>query len=250
MGKLDKKIIIVTGAASGIGEACVRLFAEEGGTVVVADLQEDAGTGIANEIGGRFVKVDVSNPADVEAMIKATVDEYGRIDILMNNAGIDGDQATTDKSTLENWDKVMATNINGVYYGMKYVLPTMIAQRGGVILNTASTVGLNAMGGIPAYSASKGGVIQLTKAVAIENAPYRIRANTICPSVVMTPLLEKFIQGTPDPDAARQGFESLNPLPGMVTSEAIARAALFLVSDDSEFISAVALPVDGGYTAT
>ena len=129
------------------------------------------------------------------------------------------------------------------------VLPVMLAQKGGVILNTGSTVGLNAMGGLPAYSASKAGVIHLSKAVAIEYAYSNIRVNVICPSAVETPLLRHFIESAADPEGARRGFESLNPLPGMVTVDAVAKAALFLVSDDAAFITAVALPIDGGYTA-
>jgi NAD(P)-dependent dehydrogenase (short-subunit alcohol dehydrogenase family) len=249
MGKLQDKVVIVTGGASGLGRGCCELFASEGAKVVVADVQEETGKEVAEAVGGTFVQVDVTDPASVESMVQTTVDQFSRIDILMNNAGIDGDQAVTANSSLENWRRVMAINMDGVYYGMKYALPVMIEQRGGVILNTASTVGLNAMGGIPAYTASKAGVVHLTKSVAIENAIYNIRANAICPSVVMTPLLEHFIDSSPDPESARAGFQNLNPMPGIVTVEAVAKAALFLVSDDSAFISAVALPIDGGYTA-
>jgi NAD(P)-dependent dehydrogenase (short-subunit alcohol dehydrogenase family) len=249
MGKLQDKIAIITGAASGLGQGIAELFAQEGAKVVVADIQEDAGKQLADELGGMFVQVDVTDPASVEAMIQSVVDRYDRIDILVNNAGIDGEQAVTADSSLENWRRVMSINIDGVYYGMKYVLPVMVAQRGGVILNTASTVGLNAIPAIPAYSASKAGVIQLSKAVAIENAAYRIRVNAICPSVVETPLLKHFIESTPDPEGARAGLALLNPMPGMVTVDAVAKAALFLVSDDAAFITAVALPIDGGYTA-
>jgi NAD(P)-dependent dehydrogenase (short-subunit alcohol dehydrogenase family) len=249
LGKLDDRIAIITGAASGLGEACATLFAAEGARVVVADIQDERGKALAERLGGLYVHTDVTRPDEIEALVATTRDQYGRIDIMMNNAGIDGEQAATPQSSLENWSRVMDINLNGVYYGMKYVLPVMIEQRGGVILNTASTVGLNAMGMLPAYSASKAGVIHLTKAVAIENAGWRVRANAICPSVVETPLLEHFIANSPDPEQTRRGFESLNPLPGMVTPEAVARAALFLVSDDSAFISGVALPIDGGYTA-
>jgi NAD(P)-dependent dehydrogenase (short-subunit alcohol dehydrogenase family) len=249
MGKLQDKITIITGGASGLGEGCAQLFAREGATVVVADIQDDAGQKLANRLGGAYLHVDVTDPAAVEGMIKSTVERYGRIDILMNNAGIDGEQAITADSSLENWDRVMAINMNGVYYGMKYVLPVMVEQKGGVILNTASTVGLNAMGALPAYSASKAGVIHLSKSVAIECAYHNIRVNAICPSVVETPLLTHFIESASDPEGARQGFATLNPLPGMVTVDAVAKAALFLVSDDAAFITAVALPIDGGYTA-
>jgi NAD(P)-dependent dehydrogenase (short-subunit alcohol dehydrogenase family) len=249
MARLQDKITIITGAASGLGQGIAELFAREGATVVVADIQKEAGERLAGELGGMFVHVDVTDPASVEAMIQSTVDRYGRIDILVNNAGIDGDQASTADSSLENWRQVMSINMDGVYYGMKYVLPVMVSQKGGVILNTASTVGLNAMGAIPAYSASKAGVIHLSKSVAIEYASYGIRVNAICPSVVETPLLRNFIENTPDPEGARTGLAMLNPMPGMVTVDAVAKAALFLVSDDASFITAVALPIDGGYTA-
>jgi NAD(P)-dependent dehydrogenase (short-subunit alcohol dehydrogenase family) len=249
MGKLRDKIAVITGAASGIGAGCAELFAREGATVVVADIQDGAGQKLADGIGGMFLHVDVTDPASVEEMITSAVERYGRIDILMNNAGIDGQQGITGDSSIQNWEQVTSINLNGVYYGMKYVLPVMLAQKGGVILNTGSTVGLNAMGGLPAYSASKAGVIHLSKAVAIEYAYWKIRVNVICPSVVETPLLHHFIESAPDPEGARQGFASLNPLPGMVTVDAVAKAALFLVSDDASFITAVALPIDGGYTA-
>ena len=249
MGKLDQRVAIVTGAASGIGEACARRFAHEGARVVVADLQGETGKKLADEIGGLFVQTDVSRAESVQAMAETVHSELGRIDILMNNAGIDGKQAPTSKSDLENWDRVMAININGTFYGMRFVLPFMIEQRSGVILNTGSTAGLNGLPGLPAYSASKSGVIHLTRSVAVENAPYGIRANAICPSVVQTPLLNHFIETSPDPQTTRRTFESMNPLPGMVTTDAVAEASLFLVCDDSAFISGVALPIDGAYTA-
>lgn len=249
MGKLQDRIAIVTGGGSGIGRACAELFAGEGAKVVIADIDEQAGRTAAADVGGLYLQVDVSDPSSVEAMIKTTVEKFGRVDILMNNAGIDGDHAVTGDSSIENWKRVTSINMDGVYYGMKYALPVMVEQKGGVILNTASTVGMNALPGLPSYSASKAGVIQLSKAAAIEYAWHKIRVNAICPSVVDTPLLRHLIASTPDPEAARMGFEHLNPMPGMVTADAVAKAALFLVSDDSSFITAVALPIDGGYTA-
>lgn len=250
MAKLSERTVIVTGAASGIGATCAETFAREGARVVIGDLNDQAGEELANRIAGIFVHTDVSEASSVENLIKEAHAQTHRIDVIMNNAGIDGEQASTGKSSPENWDRVVGVNLNGVYYGMKYALPHMIRQQSGVILNTGSTVGLNGMGGLPAYSASKAGVIHLTRAVAVENARHNIRANSICPSVVQTPLLEHFIENSEDPSAARKTFEELNPMPGMVTREDIANAALFLISDDSKFISGVALPVDGGYTAS
>jgi NAD(P)-dependent dehydrogenase (short-subunit alcohol dehydrogenase family) len=249
MGKLEGKITIVTGAASGIGKACAELFAREGAKVVIADIQDDAGELVAREIGGHYMHVDLTDPSQVEGMIQAAVEKLGRVDILMNNAGIEGAPGITGDSSIENWKRVMSVNIDAVYYGMKYVLPVMVEQKGGVILNTSSTVGINAIPGLPAYSASKAAVVQLSKAAAIEYAYHRIRVNVICPAVVDTPLVRHLIAQTPDPEGALVGFELMNPMPGMITLDAVAKAALFLVSDDSSHITAVALPVDGGYTA-
>lgn len=246
--KLQGKVAIVTGAASGIGKACAEKFAAEGAKVVVADISEK-GKDVAAAINGHYIHVDVTSAQSVEAMVNETVQRFGKLDIIMNNAGIDGKQAPTDESTLENWREVISINLDGVYYGMKYALGVMKAQKSGVVLNTASIVGMVAFPNIPPYSASKAGVIQLTKAAAIEYAQYGIRVNAICPSVVMTPLVEHFIETSEDPEATRKRFENLNPLPGIVTLEAVANAALFLVSDDSAFISGVALPIDGAYTA-
>jgi len=249
MGRLEGKIAIVTGAASGLGKACAARFAEEGARVVIADVQDELGEAVAKELGGLYVHTDVSKPEEVENMIRFTVDSCERIDILMNNAGVDGEGGITGESSIENWRRVMSINIDGVYYGMKYVLPVMIEQRSGVILNTASTVGCNAIPGLPAYTASKAGVIQLSKTTAIEYADKHIRVNAICPAVVDTPLVRALIEASPDVEAVRRGFETMNPMPGMVTADAVASAALFLVSDEASFITAVALPIDGGYTA-
>ncbi|HAJ63799.1 MAG TPA: short-chain dehydrogenase [Cyanobacteria bacterium UBA8543] len=251
MDRLKGKVAVITGAASGLGRACAERFAQEGARVVVADIQEEAGQQVAQALPeGWFVKVDVTDPASVEAMIAQTVQHYGRLDILFNNAGIMGEHTATDESTLENWRKVLAVNLDGVYFGMKYGIAAMLAQEGGVVLNMASIVGMVAFAKNPPYSASKAAVIQLTRAAAIEYADRRIRVNALCPTVVQTPLLENFIQSSPDPEDRRQRIENLNPMPGMPTPEDIAAAAVFLASDEAAFITGVALPIDGGYTAS
>ena len=249
MGRLEGKIAVVTGAASGLGRACATRFVDEGARVVVADVQDDAGEVVAKELGGLYVHTDVSVAAEVERLIRSTVESCGRIDILMNNAGIDGENSIIGNSSIDNWKRVMSINIDGVYYGMKYALPVMAEQHAGVVLNTASTVGCNAIPGLPAYTASKAGVIELSKSAAIEYAHSGIRVNAICPAVVDTPLVRALIEGSENPEMVRQGLEMMNPMPGMVTAEAVANAALFLVSDEAAFITAVALPIDGGYTA-
>lgn len=249
MGKLEGRVAVVTGAASGLGKTCATRFAAEGAKIVVADIQDAEGEATAKELGGSYVRTDVSVAEEVKALVDTVVGEHGRIDILMNNAGIDGEQGIIGNSSIENWRRVMSINIDGVYFGMEYALPVMAKQGSGVVLNTASTVGCNALPGLPAYTASKAGVIQLSKEAAIEYAYQGIRVNAICPAVVDTPLLRALIESTPNPELTRQGMEMMNPMPGMVTTDAVASAALFLVSDDSAFITAVALPIDGGYTA-
>ncbi len=247
--KLENKIAVITGGASGIGKACATLFAEEGATVVIADINDEDGGQVAEDLDGMYVHTDVSNADQVEALVNKTVDEYGRIDIMFNNAGIDGQQATFADSPLDNWHKVMQINMDGVFYGMKFALQHMREQGHGVILNTASTAGLVGFAQIPPYSASKGGVVNLTRAATAAHAPDGIRINAIAPSVVDTPLVQHFIESSPDPDATREQFANLNPYPGMVSIESVAATALFLVSDDSEFINGVTIPIDGGYTA-
>ena len=156
-------------------------------------------------------------------MVAATIIKYGQLDIMVNSAAIVGQQAATAESTIENWRQVMAVNMDGIYFSMKYGLTAMLkGKRGGVILNIASIVGMVAFENIPPYSAAKAGVIQLSRAAAIEYASHRIRVNTICPTVVQTPMLENFIAKSPDPDATRERFDNLNPIPGKPTPEDIA----------------------------
>jgi len=217
--------------------------------VVIADINVDDGTKLAESIHGWFIKTDVTNSGEVESLIHTTVKKYGKLDILMNNAGMDGEQKPIADCTLENWRAVVDLNLNAVFYGMKYGIAVMAAQKSGVILNTASIAGIVAFPNIAAYGAAKAGIIHLTKTAAIEYAKSNVRVNAICPSVVKTPLVEHFISSTPDPAATKTWFENFNPLPGMVTTGSVADAALFLVSDDSRFVTGTALTIDGGYTA-
>lgn len=247
--KLEGKVAIVTGGASGIGKACAEKFAEEGATVVIADINDEDGQAVAEAIGGMYVHTDVSQVEQVEALVKAAVDEYGKLDIMMNNAGIDGKQAQFADSSIENWHNVMKINMDGVFFGMKYALLQMREQGSGVILNTSSTVGLVGFPNIPPYSAAKAGLNSLVRAAVAAHAAEGIRINSIAPSVVDTPLVQNFINESPDPDATREQFANLNPYPGLISMESVAATALFLVSDDAEFINGVCLPIDGGYCA-
>ncbi len=247
MGRLEGKVAIVTGGGSGIGRATALLFAREGAKVVVADITgKEKET--ADEIGPSAVAshVDVSVSADIRAMIEAARNTFGKLDVIFNNAGIEGAQAPTADCTEENFDRVIAVNLRGVFLGMKYAIPVMLAGGGGSIINTASIAGLVGFMGIPAYCASKGAVIQLTKTAALEYATHGIRVNAICPGVIWTPMVERFTGGT---EEGKAQMAALEPVGRMGTAEEVASLALYLASDDSAFVTGTAIPIDGGFVA-
>jgi len=251
MGKLEGKVSLITGAGSGIGRSSAILFAKEGSKVVVADNSIEGGEKTVDMIkkdGGEalFIEADVSKSADVQKAINTTVDKYGKLDILYNNAGIEGAMAPIADSTEENFDKVISINLRGVFLGMKYGIIQMLKQGGGVIISTASVAGLIGFPNITAYCASKGGVIQLTRTAALEYATQNIRINCICPGVIWTPMLERFTGGS---EEAKKQFTAMEPVGRMGTPEEVAQAALFLASDDASFVTGVPFPVDGGYIA-
>lgn len=251
MGKLDDKTAVITGAASGIGRASALLFAEEGAKLIAADWDEARGSKVVAEIRARggeasFVKVDVSSPEDVRRMINAAVSTYGRLDILFNNAGVEGEQGLTADCSLENWERIINVNLRGVFLGMKYAIPEMLKAGGGVIINTASQLGLVGFAGMPAYCASKGGVIQLTRTAALEYARQNIRVNAICPGLIWTPMLERYVVGQED---VRKALTALEPIGRLGLPEEVARLALFLASDDSSFCTGAPFIVDGGFVA-
>ena len=251
VGKLDGKTAIITGAASGLGRASALLFGTEGANVVAGDLNEQQGRQLTNEItrsGGKalFVKVDVTRPDEVARLVHTAVDTYGGLHVLFNNAGIAGDVGDTANCTLENWGRVIDVNLNAVFYGLKYAIPAMLKSGGGSIINTASILGMVALPDSPAYAASKGAVIQLTKAAALEYAARGIRINCICPGTIRTSMFEEMIAATP-------GFEE--QLPAMVPmgrlgrAEEVARFVLFLASDDASFCTGAPFIMDGGRLA-
>lgn len=239
--KLENKVAIVTGAASGFGEAIARLYAAEGAKVVVADVNDQLGNTVAKGVGGRYVHADVSKDADVKAMVDDAVDAYGRLDILVNNAGITHVNRPMLEVGEEEFDRIFAVNVKGIYLGAMHAVPVMRDQGGGVIINTASTAGLRPRPGLTWYNASKGAAITMTKSMAVELGPDKIRVNALCPVAGDTPLLPSFLGSN-----TREAFEATVPLGRLSTPEDIARAALYLASDDAEFITGVALEIDGG----
>jgi NAD(P)-dependent dehydrogenase (short-subunit alcohol dehydrogenase family) len=249
--KLKDKVALITGAGSGIGRATALLFAKEGAKVVVVDANKDTARGTVDLIkknGGEaiFIKADVSKSGEVQNMIKETVKKYGRLDVLYNNAGIEGEQAPTAECSENNFDRVIAVNLKGEFLGMKYGIQQMLKQGGGVMINTSSVAGLVGFSGIPAYCASKGGIIQLTRTAALEYATRNIRVNAICPGLIWTPMIERF--SGKNEETIKQ-FSEMEPVKRMGKPEEVAALALFLASDDSSFITGAAVTVDGGYTA-
>jgi NAD(P)-dependent dehydrogenase (short-subunit alcohol dehydrogenase family) len=250
-GRLDGKVAVVTGGASGMGKATVQRFLDEGAKVVVADLNEENGKELLNELSAsardsaRFVHTDVSREPDVEAMIATAVDDFGRVDIVFNNAGLGGAFGAITDITVEDWDFTMGVLLRGVFLGIKHGARAMKAQgEGGAIINTASVAGLSGGSGPHPYSAAKAGVINLTRATALELAADHIRVNAICPGAINTPLINMG-----NPDAMGEMFDTMQPWPKHGKGEHIAGAALFLASDDSEFVTGEAIVVDGGMTA-
>jgi NAD(P)-dependent dehydrogenase (short-subunit alcohol dehydrogenase family) len=249
--RLAGKVCIVTGGGSGIGRAACLLFAAEGGKVVVADWSREAADAVAREAGdGAFsVRVDVADSESVRAMLKQTVDRFGRLDVLVNNAGygIPGSVVETD---LADWDRLLAVNLNGVFYGCKYAIPIMREQGdGGVIVNTASVVATVGMRDRAAYCASKGAVAALTRAMALDHVAEGIRVNCIAPGTIDSPYFDDMFAKSDRPDALRREFEQRQAMNRLGTPEEIARGILYLACDDSSFATGSMLTVDGGMTA-
>lgn len=242
------KVAIVTGGAFGIGRSTAIAFAKQGAKVVIADLQQDDNTlQTIRENGGDaiFVTCDVSNESDIQHLIAQTIFHFGRLDIAFNNAGIEGTPAPLTECSNEIWDRTININLKGVWFGMKYQIPEMLKVGGGVIVNNASIAGLVGFGGLPAYVASKHGVVGLTKNAALDFAKQNIRVNAVCPGVIHTPMIDRFSGG--DTKVLEQ-FAAAEPIGRLGQPEEIAETVIFLCSDAASFITGQAIAVDGGWT--
>jgi NAD(P)-dependent dehydrogenase (short-subunit alcohol dehydrogenase family) len=248
---MEGRVALVTGAAAGIGRAAAEAFARQGAKVVVSDVTAEAGEAVAAGIRGaggeaEFVRCDVARPAEVEALVRRTAGLFGRLDCAFNNAGIEGVSAPTAECTEENWDRVIGTNLKGVWLCMRHEIPVMLRQGGGAIVNCASVAGLVGFRGIPAYTASKHGLIGLTRTAALEYATQGIRVNAVCPGVIRTAMVERFTHADPQAEA---GLVAAEPVGRMGTPEEVAAAVLWLCSDAASFVTGHALAVDGGMVA-
>jgi len=254
MGKLDGKVSLITGASSGIGRATAILFAQEGAKVAAVDVDLEGTDGAVAEItkaGGEgfAFKADVSKGRDAEAMVAEAVKRYGRLDIIYNNAGIFF-PAQVHSMTEEEWDRMLSINLKGVFLGCKYALAEFM-KHGGVILATGSIAGLEGHNGEPHYGAAKAGVINLMKSIAMDYAHYKVRANCICPGGVQTNIAREIVGRIPPEQLVKMGQLAMTHslIKRQAQPEEIARAALFLCSDDAAFITGHTLVVDGGWTA-
>ena len=251
---MDGKVAIVTGAASGIGSAAAAAFAAEGARVVVADLQ-DAGEEIAEQIRSRgatalFVKTDVSRESDVAQLVKRTEAEFGGLDTIFNNAGIEQPVTPSDTVSEELFDRVIGVNLKGTFFGCKHAIPALRRRGGGTIVNNSSVSAFANVGGNVSYAASKGAVMSLTRVLAIELAKENIRVNAICPGVIDTAMNQRNLETASDQQQVRQRWMDVTPLGRMGTPAEVAQTVLYLASDQSSFTTGVGLLIDGGRVAT
>jgi len=245
----DSKVAIVTGGSFGIGRATAVLFARKGAKVVIADWIEDSDTltQIKDEGGTAiFVKCDVSKSEDVKKVVDKTIETLGSLDFAFNNAGIEGTTAPSEECTEENWDKTLSINLKGIWLCMKYEIPQMLKQGKGAIVNCASVAGLIGFPGLPAYVASKHGVVGLTKTAALENAKKGIRINAVCPGVIKTAMIDRI---TGKDKTVEKQYENMEPVGRMGKPEEVAEAVVWLCSDGASFVTGHAMPVDGGWIA-
>lgn len=249
-GKLSDRVAIVTGAGAGIGRATAALFHREGASVVVAEIDAAAGREAATAIdptGERVlcIEADVSRSAEAERVVSETTQRFGTVDVLVNNAGVEL-KKPVEETTEEEWDRVLATNLKSAFLMSKYVIPILKAKRRGAVVMNSSVGYYIAAVNSAAYGASKAGMMALARGMALELAPYGVRVNAVCPGVIDTPMNERNLARAEDPEAMRRSWYEVTPLRRLGTPEDVAKAMLFLVSDDSGFITGTPLVIDGG----
>ena len=251
--RLARKTALITGGGSGIGRAMALAFTAEGASVFVADRRggdaEETARLVARA-GGEVAafEADVTSSVQVQTMVTACMARFGRIDVLCNNAGIGSTQTVVDTPE-DLWEAVFAVNVRGTFLCSKLTIPHMIEAGGGVIVNTASVAGLVGLKNRAAYCASKGAVVSLTRAMAVDHVQQKIRCNCICPGTVDSPWVERLLEASPDPTAERAALVARQPMGRLGTPEEVARAAVYLASDDADFVTGSALVIDGGLTA-
>jgi NAD(P)-dependent dehydrogenase (short-subunit alcohol dehydrogenase family) len=254
MNRLTGKVALVTGGALGIGRAACLRLAQEGARVAVADLREADGLAVVDDIargGGtaRFWHLDVSREAEVQRVVGDIEKAFGKLDVLVNNAGISGASKPTHELTEGEWDALMAVNVKGVFFCTKHAIPCMIRAGGGSIINLSSIYGLVGAPDAPPYHASKGAVRLMAKTDAMLYAAQNIRVNSIHPGFIWTPMVEGFLQTARDPAAARKAIEAKHPLGRMGDADDVAWGIVYLASDEAKFVTGSELVIDGGYTA-
>jgi NAD(P)-dependent dehydrogenase (short-subunit alcohol dehydrogenase family) len=254
MRRLENKVAVVTGGAVGIGKACAMLMAKEGASVAILDTDQRTGAAIATELfecgtQARFWCCDVSSERQVASAINEAARVFGHIDILVNNAGIAGPSRPTHELTEDEWDRVQAINVKGVFFCTKHVIPHMRAAGGGSIINLSSIYGLVGGPDVPPYHASKGAVRLMSKTDALLYAPDRIRVNSIHPGYIWTPMVEGHLKSLGDLEAGKKMVDELHPLGHMGEPDDIAWGAVYLASDEAKFVTGSELVIDGGYTA-
>ncbi|MBK7719086.1 MAG: SDR family oxidoreductase [Simplicispira sp.] len=247
---LKDKVALITGGSSGIGRAVALAWAREGAKVVVSDVDRSGGGETVEQVraaGGEaiFIAADVGKPEDCEALVRGAVEKFGRLDIACNNAGIGGPQAPTADYPLDGWAQVIAINLSGVFYGMKYQLPAMLKNGGGAIVNMASILGAVGFAGAPAYTAAKHGVVGLTQAAALEYSAQGVRINAVGPGFIHTPM----ISALEDNQAVNDMLVAAHPIGRLGRAEEVAELVLWLSSDKASFVTGSYYPVDGGYLA-
>ena len=254
MNRLQGKVAAVTGAALGIGKATAVRMAESGAAVAILDTREDAARALAAELSARGFKarawrLDVSRENEVAAVLGEVAAHFGKLDVLVNNAGIAGANKPTDQLTEAEWDQVQAVNVKGVFFCTKHAIPHLRAAGGGSIINLSSIYGLVGAADSPPYHASKGAVRLMSKTDAMIYAPERIRVNSIHPGFIWTPMVEGFLEGQGDVGEGRKSIDALHPLGHLGEPDDIAWGCVYLASDEAKFVTGSELVIDGGYTA-